>query len=132
MPALYINQQTEAEKDNFLYECFHDSGVIANLIDSNYTILSGRKGMGKSAIAKYLEKNAENYGVDFVFRLSIRNFNIVIGFRRLIVFAKGIALPIIGHKNTAQIGMPFKINTQKVIRFSFVPFCGFPNMRNRG
>jgi hypothetical protein len=76
MPALYINQQTEAEKDTYLFDCFHDSGIIGNLVDSNYTILSGRKGMGKSAIARYLEKNAENYGVDFVFRLSIRNFNI--------------------------------------------------------
>lgn len=76
MPALYINKQTEAEKDSFLLECFHDSGIIPELVESNYTILSGRKGMGKSAIARYLEKNAESYGVDFVFRLSIRNFNI--------------------------------------------------------
>lgn len=76
MPALYINKQTEAEKDAYLLDCFHDSGVIEELVDSNYTILSGRKGMGKSAIARYLEKNAESYGVDFVFRLSIRNFNI--------------------------------------------------------
>lgn len=76
MPTLYINQQTEAEKDAYLLDCFHDTGHIANLINSSYTILSGRKGMGKSAIARYLEKNSVNYGVDFVFRLSIRNFNI--------------------------------------------------------
>jgi len=76
MPSLYINQQTEAEKDTFLFECFHDTGLINELVSSNYTILSGRKGMGKSAVARYLEKNASNYGVDFVFKLSIRNFNI--------------------------------------------------------
>lgn len=76
MPSLYINQQTEAEKDAHLFDCFHDSGIIEELVESNYTILSGRKGMGKSAIARYLEKNSLEYGVDFVFRLSIRNFNI--------------------------------------------------------
>ena len=57
MAALYINKQTEAEKDTFLLDCFHDSGIIQELVDSNFTILSGRKGMGKSAIARYLEKN---------------------------------------------------------------------------
>lgn len=76
MASLYINQQTEAEKDDYLLECFHDTGVITELVDSKYTILSGRKGMGKSAVARYLERNTERYGVDFVFRLSIRNFNI--------------------------------------------------------
>lgn len=76
MPSLYINQQTEAEKDDYLLDCFHDTGIISELVKSKYTILSGRKGMGKSAIAKYLEKNPEEFGVDFVFKLSIRNFNI--------------------------------------------------------
>jgi hypothetical protein len=76
MATLYINKQTEAEKDNYLLDCFHDSGTISELVNSNYTILSGRKGMGKTAVARYLEKNAALYGVDFAFRLSIRNFNI--------------------------------------------------------
>lgn len=76
MPSLYINQQTEAEKDDYLFDCFHDTGVISELVHSRYTILSGRKGMGKSAIARYLERNAEQYSLDFVFKLSIRNFNI--------------------------------------------------------
>ncbi len=76
MPSLYINQQTEAEKDDYLFDCFHDTGVISELVHSRYTILAGRKGMGKSAVARYLEKNAEKYDLDFVFKLSIRNFNI--------------------------------------------------------
>lgn len=76
MPTLYINQQTEAEKDAYLFDCFHDSGIIQELVESNYTILSGRKGMGKSAIARYLEKNSGEFGVNFVLRLSIRNFNV--------------------------------------------------------
>ncbi len=76
MPSLYVNQQTEAEKDDYLMDCFHDAGYIGELVDSKYTIVSGRKGMGKSALARYLEKNPENYGVDFAFKLSIRNFNI--------------------------------------------------------
>lgn len=76
MPSLYINQQTEAEKDDYLLECFHDSGLISELVNSKYTILSGRKGMGKSAIARYLENNSTLYDVDFAFKLSIRNFNL--------------------------------------------------------
>lgn len=79
MSTLYVNKQTEAEKDEFLLDCFHDTGVIKDLVESSYTILSGRKGAGKSAVARYLEKNTKKYGVDFAYRLSIRNFNILRG-----------------------------------------------------
>lgn len=77
MSALYVNKQTEAEKDQYLFECFHDTGAITELVDSSYTVVGGRKGAGKSALAKYLEKNAKNYGVNFAYRLSIRNFNLL-------------------------------------------------------
>lgn len=77
MSSLYINKQTEAEKDQYLFECFHDTGIISELVDSSYTILAGRKGAGKSAVARYLEKNTDKFGVDFAYRLSIRNFNIL-------------------------------------------------------
>lgn len=75
--ALYINKQTEAEKDDFLLGCFHDNGTLQNLVESSYTIVAGRKGTGKTAIARYLENNTEKYGIDFAYRLSIRNFNTI-------------------------------------------------------
>ena len=75
MQALNISKQTEAEKDNHLLECFYDSGAIKQLIDEKYPILAGRKGIGKSAIAKYLEAMHEKFDIDFAIRLSIRNFN---------------------------------------------------------
>jgi hypothetical protein len=75
--ALLINKQTEAEKDDNLLECFYDAGFIEELIQSSYSIISGRKGSGKTAIARYLEKNPTKYGVGFVHRLSIRNFNTI-------------------------------------------------------
>ncbi|MEK7594074.1 MAG: hypothetical protein AAB436_00330 [Patescibacteria group bacterium] len=77
MSALYINKQTEAEKDDFLFECFHDTGVLDELASSSYTILTGRKGSGKTAAARYLEKNTKKYSIDFAYRLSVRNFNTV-------------------------------------------------------
>jgi hypothetical protein len=77
MSALFINKQTEAEKDDFLFQCFHDTGLLSELVDSSYTVLTGRKGSGKTAAAKYLEKNSEAYGLDFAYRLSVRNFNTV-------------------------------------------------------
>ena len=77
MSTLFINKQTEAEKDDYLFTCFHDSGFINDLVNSSYTILGGRKGSGKSASARYLEKNAEKYGLNFSYRLSIRNFNVL-------------------------------------------------------
>lgn len=58
MKTLSISKQTEAEKDAYLLDCFYDSGVIEELVGEGYTILAGRKGAGKSAIAKFLEKKA--------------------------------------------------------------------------
>lgn len=77
MSTLFINKQTEAEKDEYLLECFHDSGLLTELVNSNYTILGGRKGSGKTAVARYLERNSESYNINFAHRLSIRSFNII-------------------------------------------------------
>ncbi|MFH1407469.1 MAG: hypothetical protein ABIG91_00300 [Patescibacteria group bacterium] len=73
MSAFKINKQTEAEKDEFLVDCFHDSGFIERLLGENYSIITGRKGSGKTAIARYLEKKASSYGIDFSYRISIRD-----------------------------------------------------------
>ena len=42
MSTLYINKQTEAEKDDYLLDCFHDTGLLTELVNSSYTILTGR------------------------------------------------------------------------------------------
>lgn len=74
MSVLFINKQTEAEKDQFLFSCFHDTGIISELVGSSYSILAGRKGSGKTAIARYMEKNPNEFDIDYAFRVSIRNF----------------------------------------------------------
>ena len=71
-----IQKQTEAEKDSYLFECFYDAGFINSLLESNYSIVSGRKGAGKTALSLYLEKKGSDYGVDYVHRISIRNLSV--------------------------------------------------------
>ena len=75
MSALLIDQQAEAEQDDYLLQCFHDSGYLDQLLSSSHTILAGRKGAGKTAIAQYLVQEVENYPIDIACRFSIRNFN---------------------------------------------------------
>jgi hypothetical protein len=50
-----VSQQTEAEGDSFLMECFYDSGFIDKLRDNRLSIVAGRKGTGKTALARYLQ-----------------------------------------------------------------------------
>ncbi len=76
MNQFKISKQTEAEKDEFLMECFHDTGIIDSLLQSNYGIISGRKGTGKTALARYLEQNAKKYGLNSVIRISVRNISL--------------------------------------------------------
>lgn len=68
-----IQKQTEAEKDQYLLDCFHDAGVISELINSSLTILSGRKGSGKTALARYLESNFKEYNIDYATKISLRD-----------------------------------------------------------
>lgn len=76
MSKFKISKQTEAEKDEYLIDCFHDAGFIDSLINSNFSIISGRKGTGKTALARYLEKRGEQYGIDCVIRISVRNISL--------------------------------------------------------
>lgn len=66
-----IAAQIQAENDQFLFECFHDNGVIEKLVDNRFELIAGRKGTGKTAIARYLQREHENYGIDFATRLTL-------------------------------------------------------------
>jgi hypothetical protein len=68
---LKIATQIAAENDAFLIDCFHDDGVIEELVDNRFEIIAGRKGTGKTAIARYLQKEHENYGIDYATRLTL-------------------------------------------------------------
>src|SRR5271166_6208284 len=48
-----------------------------------------------------------------------------------IVFAKRVAFPIVWKKNTAQIGMALKANTEQVKNLAFMPVGGRPNGHHR-
>jgi len=76
MTQFKINQQTEAERDDFLVDCFHDAGFIKSLMNSNLSIISGRKGTGKTALARYLEKKGDTHGIVLAYRISVRNISI--------------------------------------------------------
>ena len=76
MTQFKINQQTEAERDDFLIDCFYDAGFINSLINSNLSIISGRKGTGKTALARYLEKKRDAHKIDLAYRISVRNISI--------------------------------------------------------
>ena len=73
---MYIKKHTEAEKDDYLIDCFHDAGFIKKLTESQFSIVTGRKGSGKTAVARYLEEKYKDYGIDNAFRLSIRNISL--------------------------------------------------------
>lgn len=72
MSLTSINRQTEAEKDTYLIDCFYDTGIIKNLIEEKYSIVTGRKGTGKTAIARFLENKYSDFGLDYATRISIR------------------------------------------------------------
>jgi len=71
-----ISKQNQAENDSDLIECFHDAGFITSLIESNFSIISGRKGTGKTALARFLEKKYSDYAIDFACRISVRDITI--------------------------------------------------------
>lgn len=68
---LRIAAQIQAENDTFLFECFHDNGIIEKLIDNRFELIAGRKGTGKTAIARYLQREYESYGIDYSTRLTL-------------------------------------------------------------
>ena len=69
-----VQAQTQAEKDLFLVDCFHDSGLLKQIIEGNYSILAGRKGAGKTAIARYLEQKFQDHDLLSAKRISITAF----------------------------------------------------------
>ena len=75
--AFKIQKQTKAEKDDYLIESFHDAGFIDSAIASNCSIISGRKGAGKTALAIYFEQKAQDYEVDLVYRIPIRDISLI-------------------------------------------------------
>lgn len=75
MNGFLIQKQTQAEKDQYLIECFQDTGVINILLQENYSLVSGRKGSGKTALARYLEKKYAAHGIDHSFRISLSDIS---------------------------------------------------------
>jgi hypothetical protein len=75
MSNILINRQNDAERDEFLLACFFDTGTIKALVNSSYSILTGRKGTGKTAVALYLEEKFQHYNLDFANRITIRNYS---------------------------------------------------------
>ena len=74
MKELAISGYTQAEKDKYLFECFHDSGFLEKIIKGEYSIIAGRTGTGKTAIARFLEEKYEDYGLFTATRISITAF----------------------------------------------------------
>lgn len=72
---LLIGAQSQAEKDASLIECFHDSGFLKSVIENDYSILAGRKGAGKTAVARFLEQKYNEYDLLFCKRISITSFS---------------------------------------------------------
>lgn len=68
---LKIPKQTAAEADAFLSECFEESTFISDLISNNFSLVLGRKGSGKTALAKYLQSNHFKHSISFSHRISI-------------------------------------------------------------
>lgn len=69
--AFLVPKQTNAENDKHLLDCFHDANFINPILNENYSIISGRKGTGKTALAKYLQGKYEEYDLDLAHRISI-------------------------------------------------------------
>lgn len=72
-----IQKQTQAEKDQFLFDCFHDTGAINELLKGKFSILAGRKGAGKTALARYLQRKYNDFNLDYSDRIST---NDIIGY----------------------------------------------------
>lgn len=66
-----ISKQTEAENDKYIFDCFYESSFINDLLDNDFSIISGRKGSGKTALAKFIQKKHIDYNIFFAKRISI-------------------------------------------------------------
>lgn len=70
-----ISKQTNAEKDEYLLDCFHDNWAINELIRNNFSIITWRKWAWKTAIAKYIENKPDIFWIDKAYRISIRDIS---------------------------------------------------------
>lgn len=57
--------QTAAEDDLRLVECFYDKKYLEDLLDQNYSFITGRKGSGKTALAQYAVNSNVTTGRDY-------------------------------------------------------------------
>lgn len=67
-----------AERDDLLSNYFYDNGVLASVINSPSSFLVlGRKGAGKTAVFRHLEKNRNSYleAGDCLIPLSLEDYN---------------------------------------------------------
>lgn len=74
-PKFLIGAQSQAEKDSYLVDCFHDSGFLKKIVENDYSVLAGRKGSGKTAIARFLEQKADENDLLVCKRISITSFS---------------------------------------------------------
>jgi len=62
---MFFVQNTASEDDNYLISCFYDKNYISKIMKENISFISGRKGMGKTALAKVAQKNKDIFGIDY-------------------------------------------------------------------
>lgn len=68
---MFFVKQTGAEEDQHLLECFYDKNYYEELFQFNYNFISGRKGAGKTALARFAAQNTGDGKHDFCKHLSI-------------------------------------------------------------
>lgn len=71
-----IKKAIEAEKDDYLVECFYDSWFIEDLLEEGSTIIAWRKWTWKTGIAKYLQNKYSNYDLEYVCHVSLKGISI--------------------------------------------------------
>lgn len=74
MEKFFITSTTIAEKDRYLIDCFYDAGFLKTLIEEDYSVLAGRKGSGKTAIARFLEQKYDDHSLLGSLRIPITSF----------------------------------------------------------
>jgi hypothetical protein len=68
---MYFVPNTASEDDDHLIQCFYDKNYLNELIEQNYSYISGRKGMGKSALARFAKENTGYLPIDYCEHISL-------------------------------------------------------------
>jgi hypothetical protein len=71
MRVMYFVPQTGAEQDKNLVDCFYDKDYNLQLIEYGYSFISGRKGMGKTALAKFAQDSLGYLPIDHCERIPL-------------------------------------------------------------